>query len=201
MNQPTNQGNEPAVNNDMSSVNNDSPKETPADPQADQINNLNAALRAERAELKKLKGELDSVRNSHLEEQGKYKELYEAQKSDYDSLKTKVDSYESFMSQTVEDAKAKLPENVLKLFPGSASPQEQLAWINEASEVFSSQQPSTPTPRPNLTRGRVNVPDSDTRVRVSEEEFARMSLADRAKVVDQFVERDPFTGKPLLQKR
>jgi len=172
---------ETPVAKNESNVNKETPKETNLDPKEEQINNLNTALRSERAQLKEVRKELDALKNSHLEEQGKFKELYETNKTELESAKSKLSGYESHFSAAIEAAKKEAPAEVLELLPSNLSSSDQLTWLSKATAAF---KPTAVAPRKVVPPGMINPSSNDSRVSVSQEEFEKMDPVDRIKHLD-----------------
>ena len=180
-------------------VTNSSKETKTSNPKDDHIANLNQALRQEREQTKELKASMQSLQNTQLEEQGKFKELYEAQKTEFESMKTVVTDFETSLAESVEKAKAKLPEKALKLFPTGATVQQQMSWINEATEVFQPEK-TTSDSRPSLfQQGLVNPPNNE-RVSISREEFTKLPAIEAMEHLEQITRKDPLTGQYLLDK-
>jgi predicted RNase H-like nuclease (RuvC/YqgF family) len=161
--------------------NSDVNKETPGgkpDNKDSQIENLNVALRSERSVIKDLRKEVDAVKDSQLEEQGKFKELYETQKTEFEALKSQMGEYETHFTDALEGAKGKVDPNVLELLPNNLSNKEQLSWLEKAA-VLSNEKPKQ---RPDATRGQVNPAGDDNKVSVSQEEFMNMTPEERSKM-------------------
>ena len=178
-----------------SNVSKEPSKETPRDPKEEQIGNLNAALRSERSQLKDLRKEIDTLKNSQLEEQGKFKELYETQKTEFEALKSQVGEYDSYFSAAVEEAKGNASQQVIDLLPSNLKPRDQLSWLSKASETFSVTNKESPTPRPSQPIGMLNPPDDGNRVNVTKEEFEKMDPIERIKYLPNFVSNeDPLAG-------
>lgn len=156
-------------------------QETERDPREEQISNLNAALRVERDSVKQLKREMESFKNSHLEEQNKFKELYEELKPKYEESIKQVDEVNSYFTATLEEAKTKAPKEVLELLPSNLTPKDQITWITKAADTFSSN--ASATSRNVSTKGMTNPPVTD-RVNITPEQYMSMSRDERQKHLD-----------------
>ena len=158
---------------------NDNTSKGKQDSRDDQIENLNTALRSERSVIKDLKKEVDSIKNSQMEEQGKFKELYETQKTEFEVLKSQVGEYEVFFPSSLDSAKEKLSPAVLELLPTNLSNREQLSWLDKAAAVSVGEKPKQ---RTDATRGQLNPSGDDNKIAVSQEEFMQMTPEERSKM-------------------
>ena len=161
----------------------ETPKETNRDAKDTQIDNLNTALRSERSQIKDLRKEMDGFKSSQLEEQGKYKELYETSKTELESLKSQVTGFEAHFTAAVDAAKVDAPQEVLELLPSNLNSQDQLNWITKATVAFQPKSAES-TPRRYAPPGMINPSSTDNRVSVTEEEFKDMDAIERIKHLD-----------------
>lgn len=158
---------------------NDNTSKGKQDSKDNQIENLNVALRSERSVIKDLKKEVDSIKDSQLAEQGKFKELYETQKTEFEVLKSQVGEYEVFFASSLDSAKEKLSPAVLELLPTNLSNREQLSWLDKAAAVSVGEKPKQ---RTDATRGQLNPSGDDNKIAVSQEEFMQMTPEERSKM-------------------
>jgi hypothetical protein len=97
-----------------------------------------------------------------LEEQGKFKELYESTKGDHESLKSTVERQNTVISKLLEAEMAKVPEKFKTIIPqGDAI--SQLEWIAQARNagVFEAKQQQsgdgTPPPAKGSDSGFMSI--------------------------------------------
>jgi hypothetical protein len=165
--------------------NDDVNKDTPSgkqDGRDNQIENLNVALRSERSVIKDLKKEVDTIKNSQMEEQGKFKDLYETQKTEFEALKSQVGEYEVYFASNLDSAKENLSPAVLELLPTNLSNREQLSWLEKASALKTDEKPKQ---RTDATRGQLNPSGRRQQDTVTQEEFMQMTPDQIAKMSTQ----------------
>lgn len=79
---------------------------------------------------KREKAELEA-KNKALEEQGKYKELYEKAIGDFEKTKSRGDVLETALKGYYEEAAKELPDNLMALIPENDPVENKLAWITK----------------------------------------------------------------------
>ena len=108
----------------------------------DEVNNQ---LREIQKQLKKEQKEKATAVEKQLEEQGKYKELYEdrgTQLAEAQQKAERVDSLDETVKALLKAQIDSLPELAQKLVPSEMSDQQQLNWIAEKRSLLS--KPSAP---------------------------------------------------------
>jgi len=161
----------------------ETPTETTRDAKDEQIANLMKAVDAERIQRKEVSKKLDTLKSAQLEEQGKYKELYETGKTELEAMKSQLTGYEAHFTAAVEAAKVDAPQEMIELLPSNLSSQDQLTWITKATAAFNPKN-AEPSPRKTVPPGMINPSSTDTRVSVTDEEFKNMDAIERIKHLD-----------------
>lgn len=75
--------------------------------------------------------EEEAAKQKALEEQGKFKELYEKNNADLEEIKPKLEKYENALKTFLESQIKNLPENLKSIMP-DGDPVEQMNWITKA---------------------------------------------------------------------
>jgi len=174
---------------DTQTTSNDNNQESP-ESREQQNNAANAQRRidAEKVKLREetdaLRKELEDLKTKQIEEQKRWKEAFEELKPKYEKSQTENETYQTYFTQAVEEAKAKLSKDALDLLPEHLSPREQLTRINKAREKFAN--PDASSRKPQQVKGIVNPADPN-RTALSPEEYAQLPIEERAKRLDEFV--------------
>ena len=146
------------------------------------LDNLKKALDAERIAKRDLQTKLDELSKKDMEEKGKYKDLYESEKTEKEKLKKEVDGYTDYFSKTLEEVKKSTAKEIISLVPESLSPQDQINWIQKAEKTFKE---GARAHTLGESKGMLNPAGNDARITITQEEYLRMPRDQRLKYLDQ----------------
>jgi DNA repair exonuclease SbcCD ATPase subunit len=163
----------------------ESPKKDPLPPDvaAAELERARKEAAGYRERLRKLESDAEAAQKKALEEQGKFKELYEAEQKRAKELESKAHGYESAFKAQVDAEIAGVPEHLRKYAP--ADPAAALAWARDMKAAVTPGAPP-PTPKPPATPPTAPAPATPGSPRTfTEEEIEGMSYDERKKLMPE----------------
>jgi hypothetical protein len=161
----------------------------PPDVVARELEKARKDAAAYRERLRKFEIEAEEKQKAALAEQGKFKELYEAEKAQREAVAKERDAYVSEFQSVAEAEIATVPEQFRDLIPAGTEAQK-LKWVREAKAkgLFAAPAPSVP-PRPPATPPTAPPPagGSGGKRTFTTREIEEMSFTDREKLMPEIL--------------